>query len=1025
MSPWGQSAAGQGGFAGHATSASGTAGYAGIGPGGMASTPMLAAVDRVRKQRDERRAERASMNPQNNALPNQGFFKTAGSSASGMGLPSGSNPYLKHQQSQGSPNALSGFSEMLGGFKRSTSLRQVVKDFRSGKDEMDPKSMETIRRGAGMGCASVCLTTAVVVLLALTLVAQGHISLDDHLAVVLAKLHKAPQNAEVVAIPLTGPRLGDATLTPHVPIPDNDASAPEASDALESTGDQKQEKEEVPEKEPVDAASDDSNKLSGDVEDDNAAKAVAPESAVAEPANEETSSQETTSRASMSEAAGGVGDPMEAAVSKATSHVALMAPRQCVLGGKAGHLNKALTGNVLPKFSPEETLLYLLVGKEDLSANDIACQFSTKECLHDAAADTPVLKERQNDSMNAAITENLKILRNYLHVWLPGEESFLQKHVFSLPGLDPTSLSRLDWASLTAGTAQAETDNANSELTDDIKTIQELAEMPYRSTIVALHAAASLRKPELAAKLTAKASRLQELMRKVFDSYKGADVDSLAQSLSSNVTTQDPPLDASTSTFVSGKGWQRTPAISNTSSDTADILRLNEEIDSEAKAALPESFDGFDELSFVIGEQAQRKDQRARQLNDTSSHHKVKLPSIEHAAPGFLGRCAYLPYDAQHIQSGPKQYASLITAHDHLVMCQGRQERGKKGATPPSCTFHNLDQEHLTSQMEYDTAAHKPERALSTATLELDPSSFELAKVDASLLHSILSIDHKLAKAFEDEQPDSQWGYVGVPSEEFVPFMGVLRSQWCTRLHVFGQPSLSNTDIRHVASPPPLKESKQPTKNDEANSKDAEATSTAAPDPEKGKNGKSKGKGKKAGNAPAADESGASDKQTANAQSQNESVQPGPASEAPANAPDFPGSNSEDKAAHPSSPDDDKPVVILPEALLGAASRRLLKEPRTAHPKGEDHKRSSQSSSRESSRPRSQKRQVSMDISGVVGSSSKSKKKEGKPKEKKGGDASAAKQAVDPRVKAAQLQQELYMLLLVQHVGKICIYDEA
>lgn len=46
-----------------------------------------------------------------------------------------------------------------------------------------------------------------------------------------------------------------------------------------------------------------------------------------------------------------------------------------------------------------------------------------------------------------------------------------------------------------------------------------------------------------------------------------------------------------------------------------------------------------------------------------------------------------------------RRYASLITAHDHLVMCQGRQERGKKGATPPSCTFHNLDQEHLTSQM--------------------------------------------------------------------------------------------------------------------------------------------------------------------------------------------------------------------------------------------------------------------------------------------------------------------------------------
>lgn len=90
-------------------------------------------------------------------------------------------------------------------------------------------------------------------------------------------------------------------------------------------------------------------------------------------------------------------------------------------------------------------------------------------------------------------------------------------------------------------------------------------------------------------------------------SYKGADVDSLAQSPSSNVTTQEPPLDASTSTFVSGKGWERTPAISNTSSDTADILRLNEEIDSEAKAALPESFDGFDELSFVIGEQVTRE----------------------------------------------------------------------------------------------------------------------------------------------------------------------------------------------------------------------------------------------------------------------------------------------------------------------------------------------------------------------------------------------------------------------------------
>lgn len=116
-----------------------------------------------------------------------------------------------------------------------------------------------------------------------------------------------------------------------VPIPDNDASAPEASDALESTADYKQEKEEVPEKEAVEAASDDSNKLSGDIGGDNAAKAaVAPESAVAEPADEETSSQEAPSRASTSEAAAGERDVRASSIARCSSVLPRFA-RRCNL----------------------------------------------------------------------------------------------------------------------------------------------------------------------------------------------------------------------------------------------------------------------------------------------------------------------------------------------------------------------------------------------------------------------------------------------------------------------------------------------------------------------------------------------------------------------------------------------------------------------------------------------------------------------------------------------------------------------
>jgi hypothetical protein len=38
----------------------------------------------------------------------------------------------------------------------------------------------------------------------------------------------------------------------------------------------------------------------------------------------------------------------------------------------------------------------------------------------------------------------------------------------------------------------------------------------------------------------------------------------------------------------------------------------------------------------------------------------------------------------------------------------------------------------------------------------------------------------------------AEWGHSGPASAEFPAFVAVLRSHWCMRLHVFGQPSMEN-----------------------------------------------------------------------------------------------------------------------------------------------------------------------------------------------------------------------------------------
>ena len=58
-------------------------------------------------------------------------------------------------------------------------------------------------------------------------------------------------------------------------------------------------------------------------------------------------------------------------------------------------------------------------------------------------------------------------------------------------------------------------------------------------------------------------------------------------------------------------------------------------------------------------------------------------------------------------------------------------------------------------------------------------------------------------KSVRAEDPDAQWGHYGAASAEFPVFLTLLRSHWCNRLHVFGQPSMESRSRQVQATEAP------------------------------------------------------------------------------------------------------------------------------------------------------------------------------------------------------------------------------
>jgi hypothetical protein len=80
------------------------------------------------------------------------------------------------------------------------------------------------------------------------------------------------------------------------------------------------------------------------------------------------------------------------------------------------------------------------------------------------------------------------------------------------------------------------------------------------------------------------------------------------------------------------------------------------------------------------------------------------------------------------------------------------------------------------------------------------------AVADSERMHDMLAADLKTARSVRAEDPDAQWGHYGAASPEFPVFLAVLRSHWCNRLHLFGQPSMESRSRKVQATEAPSNE---------------------------------------------------------------------------------------------------------------------------------------------------------------------------------------------------------------------------
>ena len=136
------------------------------------------------------------------------------------------------------------------------------------------------------------------------------------------------------------------------------------------------------------------------------------------------------------------------------------------------------------------------------------------------------------------------------------------------------------------------------------------------------------------------------------------------------------------------------------------------------------------------------------------------LPAMGKA--GALGSCA-LSSDAEYDPSGKRydatvsRFATVIDLHDTLVYCAPKAHY---------CKFTKLTQ------------------PVSEVTVRLDAQSYLLAKTAGAAIHGALSGDDGLSSGV------SNWGHAGDPTHQFITTIMLLRSGLCSRLDVYGQPSI-------------------------------------------------------------------------------------------------------------------------------------------------------------------------------------------------------------------------------------------
>eukprot|EP00238_Polyblepharides_amylifera_P001673 CAMPEP_0196573074 /NCGR_PEP_ID=MMETSP1081-20130531/3031_1 /TAXON_ID=36882 /ORGANISM="Pyramimonas amylifera, Strain CCMP720" /LENGTH=927 /DNA_ID=CAMNT_0041890645 /DNA_START=52 /DNA_END=2835 /DNA_ORIENTATION=- len=206
---------------------------------------------------------------------------------------------------------------------------------------------------------------------------------------------------------------------------------------------------------------------------------------------------------------------------------------------------------------------------------------------------------------------------------------------------------------------------------------------------------------------------------------------------------------------------------------------------------------------------------RAERISLAQSNQTGHLPRVpQSTTQGFLGRCAYVP---KIDQNAAQEYKNTITDHDTLVVCDrnfevkrslrpdGWTTLGPKASKGTQASFKALDEELTEKTCTFVSLAHQritphdPQDAIATEdlgvehtssfTVSVEGLSSRLAHEAITQAHQALAADHSLEKMLKRQKPGTLWNYHGEVSPSFVSFVAVLRSKWCSRMDVFGQPS--------------------------------------------------------------------------------------------------------------------------------------------------------------------------------------------------------------------------------------------